>query len=333
MSYELQNAIQSYLEKIPQQKIQKGFEELSKKYRDFSENINSVSQFKLESKEQVAAYITTRMPATYTAICAVLQKLSLIKPDLEIDSILDCGAGPGTSIWAFKNSSFSCHKFYLCENNALLMRGGQELLEYSSHQSKIIWLEQDFVSLPKENIPNNQCDIVLASYSIGELSEEDLIRFLDNSVHLANKGLILLEPGTPRGFRNIRLAREILISKGLHIVAPCTHQKACPIKEGDWCHFSERLSRSSVHRKVKDGELAYEDEKFSYLVALKNFHTTENSATSARILRHPLKKSGHIHFELCTSEGEQMHYISSKKQKEHFREMKKAEWGDVIELP
>ena len=91
----------------------------------------------------------------------------------------------------------------------------------------------------------------------------------------------------------------------------------------DWCHFSERIERSSLHRGAKLGTLGYEDEKFSYLVVAKS----PAVSSQMRILRPPMKRSGHISLHVCTSEGIKIQTIS-RKDKEKYVLAKKLDWGD-----
>src|SRR5262249_7046829 len=132
--------------------------------------------------------------------------------------------------------------------------------------------------------------------------------------------------GTPRGFAGMNTARTTLISGGAEILAPCPHKHACPMAAaGDWCHFAQRVERTSRHRQLKGGELGYEDEKFSYLVA-----TRQNPATTLpRILRHPGKHSGHIQLELCMPAGQIEHHTITRSSKEAYRLARRASWGDV----
>src|SRR5256886_10604603 len=55
-----------------------------------------------------------------------------------------------------------------------------------------------------------------------------------------------------------------------------------------------RFQISSLHRNLKSGELGYEDEKFSYVIAAKE----EVAKATARIIRHPLIGKGHIKLEI-----------------------------------
>ena len=136
---------------------------------------------------------------------------------------------------------------------------------------------------------------------------------------------MIIEPGTPEGFAIIRSLRQELLAVGAYLAAPCPHANECPTPAGDWCHFSERLERTSEHRSTKGGQLGYEDEKYSYVI----FSREPVALPAARILRHPRKHSGHTEFELCTPEGLKRETIS-RKQGERFRTAKKAEWGDTL---
>jgi ribosomal protein RSM22 (predicted rRNA methylase) len=134
---------------------------------------------------------------------------------------------------------------------------------------------------------------------------------------------VLVEPGTRRGFDVIIEAREQLISLGAAIVAPCPHEQACPMKVArDWCHFSARVERTAEHRRLKQGELGHEDEKFSYVAATR----LEPERAKSRIVRHPQRFSGFTKLQLCATEGLQQVTVT-RSQKEKFRAVKRAEWG------
>ena len=102
--------------------------------------------------------------------------------------------------------------------------------------------------------------------------------------------LVLVEPGTPRGSKLIRRARALILdaeknktrnrredgkdaddSFDAHIVAPCQHDKVCPMDglEGStWCHFSQRVKRTEMHRQMlpRGRGPQHQDERFSYVV-------------------------------------------------------------------
>ena len=128
----------------------------------------------------------------------------------------------------------------------------------------------------------------------GELPQTSLESLIKRAYDSAQQVLVIIEPGTPRGYKRLLKIRQWLLGWGAHILAPCSHHGLCPIKGEDWCHFSVRLSRSILHRTLKKGEIPYEDEKFSYLIASP--HAVEKSQ-GCRILKAPMERSGHIILE------------------------------------
>ena len=93
----------------------------------------------------------------------------------------------------------------------------------------------------------------------------------------------------------------------------------------DWCHFAQRLERTSAHRQAKTASLAYEDEKFSYLVACR---ATVAPAVS-RIVRHPRKHGGHVQLTLCTRDGGLQALTVARSEGPAYKLARQAEWGDA----
>ena len=105
--------------------------------------------------------------------------------------------------------------------------------------------------------------------------------------------------------------REKLVKMGAKIIAPCTHEGKCMLEKNDWCHSICRIARTKIHKKLKDGVVPYEDEKFSYMA----FSKKECKMAEARILRHPKIEPGKITLEVCTKKGIDR-IIVTKKNKE-----------------
>jgi ribosomal protein RSM22 (predicted rRNA methylase) len=134
--------------------------------------------------------------------------------------------------------------------------------------------------------------------------------------------LVVIEPGTPRGAATIAAIREELFTLGAHMAAPCPAAMPCPLTAPDWCHFAARVERSSLHRRLKGGDLGYEDEKFSYVAVLRE----PVALSGARVLRHPQHRPGLIELELCTIAGTRRER-ATKRDKDRFRAARKASWG------
>src|SRR5690606_23485222 len=94
----------------------------------------------------------------------------------------------------------------------------------------------------------------------------------------------------------------------------------------DWCHFSVRLDRSRQHRLMKGASLAYEDEKFSYLVAGRPEVVARPAA--ARVIAPPVASKHSIALRLCTGDGVEDVAIA-KRDAEAFRRVRRLRWGDA----
>ena len=250
----------------------------------------------LISDDHRTVYHYVRKPAT----TAVLKRLL---GHLHIGTLLDLGAGEGASLDA------------LSFDRAILIEKDPKLIGKST--DTVTYLNQDFTRL-KEFPP---CDLILASYSLNEVNYAPL---LAKCVAATSDLIAIIEPGTPEGSLRILAIRDALLALGMHLVAPCPHEKTCPMA---WCHFSVRLPRNEEHQQIKQGSLGHEDEKFAYLIFSKNPHTP----TGHRIVRHPKKRTGHEIFTVCTTEGALQEMILSKKNPS-YKAARKLSWGDTLDL-
>lgn len=311
----LQEAIENVTTALGLHQLIEAREELTKRYRQPVAG----SQF-MTTDVQRQSYVISRMPATYAALQMAFKSIRE-RAHLPIKSVLDLGAGPGTGMWAAYDNFSDIETITLLEKDKALLNLGKKLTECSKESviREANWQEGDLEKLT--DLPPH--DLVILSYSIGELHPQKIESLLNLCWNAAQQLLLIVEPGTPVGFERIRSIRHQLIDKGAHIIAPCPHHLACPMEGGDWCHFAARVERSSLHRRLKGGTLGYEDEKFSYVAVTKEAF----SLPSSRILRQPIRHSGHLELKLCTPEGVQ-HPTISKKMGDLYKQARKADWGD-----
>lgn len=308
MTEDLQEAIEILLQKAAPSDLRKAGEKMSDAYR-----ILQGSQSVFDHESGKLAYLASRMPATFAAAKAVLQQLP-VRPS----SWLDLGAGPGTASWAAAELFPESQSFTLIEQNIHAIALGKTLAELHPRLQNAHWQKASFpLTLPK-------ADVAIFSYALGELNSpcDSIDRWLQSEI----PWLVVIEPGTPRGFACILAIRAQILNKKKYLWAPCPHPKPCPLSGKDWCHFTARLARSRLHRYIKGGEKGYEDEKYSYLIASQTPHKTD---AHHRIVRHPRKQSGHVKLSLCTTSGVFQEKIIPKSSP-LYRSARKAEWGDIF---
>lgn len=308
MTQDLQLAIEEVIGSASPSALKKASEGLSKTYAR-----GKISPFEDEAAR--LSYLAARMPATFGAVRAALERLP-VSPS----HWLDLGAGPGTASWAAAELFPASSRFTLFERSSHAIALGKRLAANHPKLSSAEWIPAALpLDLPK-------ADAAILSYALGELERPSgmIEKWLQAEIPI----LILVEPGTPRGFGCIKKAREQILSNGGFLIAPCPHSLACPMQGNDWCHFSARIPRSRLHRYLKGGALGYEDEKFSYLIASKN---PIGQLPSARIIRHPQKQSGHVRLAICSSDGECKETVIGRSH-EFYRNARDASWGDSWEM-
>ncbi len=287
------------------------FQQIKKAAKELSERYRKKERPYLRSPEDRHAYLLTRLPATQAALGRVLRELS----GTQVSFCLDIGAGPGASWEPLSERWPSLEQATFVELDAEFVKLGKERLQ----GKPVSWRRE-----PAEKLDGiAPQDLVLFSYSWGEIGSLDV---LEKAWNLCRQFLVIVEPGTPRGYEDVLKARDLLIQKGGNVIAPCPHHRVCPWQgSAEWCHFGVRLERSQGHRWAKEGSLGYEDEKFSYIIMAKEKH----SPIFARMVRDSLKRKGHTLLTLCTNQGIEIKTVS-KKEKELFKKVNKLKWGDKI---
>ncbi|AQZ61691.1 Methyltransferase [[Actinomadura] parvosata subsp. kistnae] len=316
---DLRTALDQALARFTPQELSDAVTRLTERYR-----VAGVSQGgnHLRTRADVAAYAAYRMPATYAAAAAALRQAAMLTPGFEPCSHLDAGGGTGAAIWAAAGIWPSVERVTVVEHDAHVIDLGRRLARGGPRPLPATTWRQAPITAGLDRPP---ADLVTMSYALGELPERDrpgVVKWLAEGAAM----VVIIEPGTPAGHATVAAARDVLAAQGRTIVAPCPHDGACPIRQGrHWCHFSVRLPRTSLHRRIKAGTLSFEDEKFSYVAAT----TGTWPRPAARVLRHPQKRKGVVALRLCTEGDGLCDVIVSKRQGDLYREARDVDWGDA----
>lgn len=333
ISPELRQAIEAIVGASWDAEIASAAAGISRRYRRVGEaEGKQTAPLQIRSAQEAKSYLAFRFPATFCAATSVLKYVRQIMPDLAPASLLDAGAGPGTATLAALSFWPAVKKVALIEPNSHLRNVGGDLLKRIYPDVDISWLAQSLGVAPLPSAEKH--DIVIMGYMLNEIAEEKgqdaLDRVIGEMWERTGKIMIVLEPGTPFGQKIVLRTREILLKKGGHLVAPCPHEKTCPIEaqfptEQRWCHFSVRVERSKLHKRTKENAtLGYEDEKFSYMVFAKD----KVFLPHARLIGVPRGKKV-IHAEICRADGTIHHAAVAKSSPDHDK-LRSASWGDAL---
>ncbi|MEU0145712.1 small ribosomal subunit Rsm22 family protein [Streptomyces sp. NPDC006288] len=318
----LRAALAALLDGLPPTQAAQAVDRLIASYRGTTPTDAPV----LRDRSDVAAYAAYRMPATFEAVRSCLDALREAAPDWAPATHTDVGGGTGAASWAVAGAWDGPRTTVLDWAEPALTLG-RELAEASGIPGlrAAVW-QRARIGTALDLAPT---DLVTVSYVLKELRPEDRVVLVDAAAAAA-QAVVVVEPGTPDGYARVIEARDRLIAAGLSVAAPCPHDGACPIEPGtDWCHFSARVSRSSLHRQVKGGSLSHEDEKFSYVVATR-FPTTP---VSARVTRRPQIRKGQVLLELCTREDGLGRATVTKRHGALYRAARDTAWGDAWPPP
>lgn len=314
----LRQAVDRYLDGTPLDELRGASERLSRRYRAEIRD----GRFHLDAQTAVKAYLAARLPATYAAIRSSMGQVAEATPDFRPGSLIDIGAGPGSALWAANDCWAGIADATMLEASPEARNAGIALAQ-GAPLPHMRWLAGDAT----QPLPAMQrADLVTLSYVLDELAPRAIQSLIDRLWDLTAHTLLVVEPGTPAGWRRILEVRDRLIAAGANIVAPCPHASSCPLASPDWCHFSRRVARSRLHRLTKNAEVPWEDEKFVYLAASR---FPPPAAGRARILAPPRAGKGRIELKLCLAKGAVREDVFSKRDGELFRQIRRLDWGDV----
>jgi ribosomal protein RSM22 (predicted rRNA methylase) len=296
--------------------------ELSQRYREERRD----GRLHVASESAALAYLAVRLPATYAAIRASFAAIAQAQPGFAPKTILDIGAGPGTALWAaadcWPGLGDGVGDALLIEANAIFQACGERLAAEAA-LPRITWRIADIASLSPDSAPR---DLVTLAYVLNEIEPQARPRVLQQSWQATADTMVVIEPGTPAGWQRILAARQQLIDAGAHVIAPCPHALACPLRTPDWCHFAQRVARSRLHRQAKSADVPWEDEKFIYVAVSR----TPAATAGTRVIAPPRRGSGRVTLKLCRADGSAGEQLFSRRDGAAFKRADRGDWGSAL---
>ena len=294
---------------------------------------------------EALAFAASQMPFSYAAISRVLDEVKRLLPEYEPKTMMDFGIGPGTASWKALDIWGAClNAVSGVDISDAMIAMAREILPQHPLAAGVNLNFQRYLSISQTHPPKH--DLVVASNVFSELPDEHL-RQLTMKYLWAQCAdvLVLIERGNAEGFRILKAARDQLLeldkadseraAETLHVVAPCAHEKPCPMS-GSWCHFAQRVQLTGLQVELFNIPKGFEDHKFTYLVVRRGPRTADASISLQwpRIIRAPLKRTGHVIQDVCSPSGRLERFTVAKSHgKQEFYDARKSAWGDLWPHP
>jgi ribosomal protein RSM22 (predicted rRNA methylase) len=274
------------------------------------------------------SYVAVRMSPIYSVLHLIFSELrNDLLESAQPNSVLDVGSGPGTALFAACSVWEGLTRLVGVERQATLISVARALVQQFQKAGELVL---PFDNLSWECTPVNswvsgeQADLSVASYMLGELSDGDVLACIDAIWKRTKRYFVIVEPGTMRGFARLARVRRHLISRGAHIVAPCGGNWEC---QAEWCHFSDRVTRTRLHQSIKEATLGYEDEHYSYLVASHEILPF----AGARIVGRVRSNKFQTVVPVCSEGGALCNITFAKRtHSKEFREARRWHWGGRV---
>ena len=287
--------------------------ETQKNLTDKYKNQTGKSTSLIDSKTDSVLYAISRMPATYSVIHTLVSELEEQGLIENVETVLDMGAGTGTGYFALKDIDEDL-QITLVERDRNMIDVFKTLSDENVEvvRDDVLKFETD-----------KKFDLVLTSYVLSEMTENDRLSAVSKMLEKTNKYLLIVDTGTPKTYENMMTVKRHIEKSGYHVIAPCMSEK-CRLAN-DYCQFYARVERSALHKLAKSGTLSYEDEKYFYLLISKETKQVDGE----RVIRRPIIKENNIELLLCSKQGVQK-TIYTKKNKELFKKAKKVKINGLM---
>ena len=268
-----------------------------------------------KSRRAWAAYGLFFFPQTYARVRYIIDEVKERHPSLLSAKrplrVLDLGAGTGAATLAVSESLGVEIDATWVDLSSEALALGKQLV--SSVKSLSVTVSVSDL----RQLPEGRFDLIVVSYALneafGENADDAMKAWLDAAIsRLDEHGiLVICEPVVKTfGPRMAKLREWALGDFGCHMIAPCLHDKACPLAaKGEWCHDVRSWPMPwAVQTLNKRLNRTLQDIKFSFLVLTRQAVAQEPEASQARLVEPVRWLKGHWEMTGCAADGQLHRY-------------------------
>ncbi|KAG0250763.1 37S ribosomal protein S22 [Mortierella polycephala] len=225
------------------------------------------------------AYVAAMASTTYSAIKNVLEEVHRRVPTLQPKTFLDFGTGPGTAIWAANEVWGAPLKYTGVDTSMAMLETAEDILDAMSSRGTPIQ-NVAFKPFMSHGPQAAKHDIVMSAFALSELTTPALRKStLEHLWDSTNDILILIDRGTPSGFKVLAEAREQILGLDANRI------KAKPKYDAYGVQLPEEPTKREpayvlAPRKTKHTKENFEDAKYTYVILRKGPRPISTPPTS-----------------------------------------------------
>ncbi|KAL4070558.1 mitochondrial small ribosomal subunit Rsm22-domain-containing protein [Scleroderma citrinum] len=272
------------------------------------------------AQRDATAFASVILPAHYSAIFAVFHHVKhRLGATWNVQRVIDWGSGTGTGLWyaldalqkgpvregggPFMANSSVVSYLGIDKRDGLVAIGKKLLQGLDLNSFNVTW-QKSFHESDRIDRSQGQNTLALSAFLLSSLpthlSKKKMVKEMwESGAHT----IILIDFNTKVGFENIAEARQLLLDlgrkdqsdpasqhlslRGSHVVAPCPHDRPCPLYSPGAsrliCGFSQRLQRPTFLRHTKHVRDGHEDMGYSYVVVQRGLRPDAMAEPVGRI--------------------------------------------------
>jgi ribosomal protein RSM22 (predicted rRNA methylase) len=296
------------------------------------------------------AYLQYHLPLNVARASCALEQVCALHPEVSaLTEVVDLGAGPGSaSLATLFTLPARARNYALYDRSRAALAVAGRLLEGSASlggKGPLGKVAARVGSLPALS-PLPRRALVWLCMTLNEL-EIGSRRGLSAAGFLAQLGerlespsvVVMVEPALRLPGRNLLALHDAAAASGSwRVLAPCTHQRSCPLLKDpgrSWCHFHFDWSAPPLVREVADPlHLSWERPSFAFLALERNEAPAGVEPRRARVIGDRMRLSGRREgFYICR-EGERKLLIAPSQRMERGDLIRFDEQGKArVEVP
>jgi len=335
----IEKSITEILSRVEQNTWTKSALRLSAKYRLNRSMMDEQEDRFVEGSDEVFGYLALRATATYAQLHGAMSHIFKLIPNWQPTSILDIGSGPGTAVWAARELWPEINTITCLEKDDNFSKIGKEILKDNLEKSVVINWKTIDLSLSKPEI-ETKYDLVTIGSVLNEMTQDQQKNILEFANDHCRCVLLVVEPGTPKGFEVIKHTSLYLRTQTGILLAPYINN-GLVTSTLDQIGFGQSITRPQFLKRIRQMQRKLSSTKDKPLLPASDWEEAKYTYVAssvlpaqispwARLVAKPVMAKAYIELKILTKDKVSTIKVL-KSDKVVYKVIKRMKWGDLID--